>query len=245
MIYKSSKTLTFVIYEDQRPAKCFEVKKGQVKFLFLLIPFIVILSVMTVLFVFAYIKNLKVQSEKEPPPIIEQLKNEKNILLKNQQELQDLNKSLLSKIESSGESSETTSILPFFRPILGQEDLTGQSPLAIKNLSTQVISNSLKFTFDLVNIQPEQTKSPITGYVFVLMKDQNLLTIFPPLPFDLKEAFLTKFDLGEKFTVTRFRPVVANFARPSHPPHPIFFKIFIFSKTGDLLFQKAIGPITY
>lgn len=240
MIYRPSETLTLLIYEDQRPAKCFEIKKGQVKFLSLVIPLIVLSSVLSVLFIFAYIKNLSTRKTLNGPSFatLQLLQEENGRLVATQKELKELNNTLMGKIQGT---ADTTNLMPLFRPTMGYEDLTGESPLALRNLKTQVMEKSLSLTFDIVNIHPEQNK--VSGFVFAMMKDSDQLTFFPSLKMDLKEAYLTSFDQGESFTVTRFRPVEASFPKPSKSPNQISFKIFIFSKTGDLLFQKSIGPV--
>lgn len=241
MIYKTSKNLTFVVYENQRPAKCFEIHKGTIKFLVFIFPFILLAALLVVLFAFTYHKHIMMEGKKEEPKIITDLKSTVGALEKEKAELAIFNKELINKMNQ--EVSKEISY-PFISTPKGAQDLTE------KNLA---ILQDIKFSFDkenrpmiffnIANNRNEQNR--LSGHVSVVLHNGPNMGIYPaPISNSKSEIEPYTFNMAESFSVARFRPVEAKYTVTPLKNYPLFFEIIIFSRSGDLLLRKMLGPYT-
>jgi len=67
------------------------------------------------------------------------------------------------------------------------------------------------------------------------------LSFYPNYDLSLENPNLI-FSKGESFVVSRFRPVIAEFKKPKGSV--VWYKVFIFSQTGNLIAFKKAGPFT-
>ncbi|MDB9786687.1 hypothetical protein OAB57_01160 [Bacteriovoracaceae bacterium] len=239
-MYTSKNELTFVVYENQKPTKCFEIKKNQLKLLVLSFPILIIFTVVVGLFMAIYIKNISNALDQQEPSIMKKFVVEKNDMIKKQTELQATNKELLSKVTTK---SKATFLIPFFRPTLGGKNMTKSHLAKIENHHFVEKGNKVQFSFDILNAQENGVR--LAGYIFVIMKVAAQGTLYPT-PYKLfnkeRNSLYTTFDKGESFSVARFRKVNAMFYKPSDRSMPIYFEVILFSRSGDLYFHKTFGP---
>lgn len=237
MLYKPSKNLTLVVYEDQNATKCFEIRKSQLKTLVIIMPLTLLLFAVGALLAGVYFKNIVQSLKQKEPALIQQLKSEKQVLQQEKSQLGSENANLLQRLQSK--DVMVTPTLPFFHPIPGAQDLTSSKPIITENLKTNIKKEKIGISFNLLNNQ--QVTQKISGHIFVFLKAGNHLQVYPKEGFSFDKS-LTSYHLGESFTVSRFRPVEASFPKPSDVQEAMF-KIFIFSRKGDLLYKDELGPI--
>lgn len=247
MIQEKSKFLTFVVYENQKPTKCFEFKKSYLQFLFFATPSLLIVGLTLFFFILVYLKNVDLIRE-QVPPIVIQLKKEKEDLLVKLSEIQLSNQNLLSQLNKppAGVASSLKKEIktPFHYPLiearidakdLSQTQLVTISGETLKRLPTQVI-----LSFNIANLNKE-TSEKISGHIFVILKTGAMSSIYPAMP----TLPPYPFQKGESFSVGRFRPVESTFDVPSQvSKSALSFDVIIFAKNGDILFKKSLGPFT-
>ena len=76
MLFKASKDITLVIYQDQVAPRCYEIKKNLVTFFTFAIPIISTTCVLIVIFGSLYFKSLRDTIKSHEPKIIAELKTE-------------------------------------------------------------------------------------------------------------------------------------------------------------------------
>ena len=237
MLYKASKFLTMVIYEDQKATKCFEIKRSHIKSVLIILPLIAFISLGLGIYSLISVKKRVLELEKERPAEIQMLADKLEIAINEKSEAEKSYKQLLKKLNSP--SGEGALILPLVTPVTGFKDLRKEKTLELNNFRFEKNENSITCSFDVMNkVEPEKT----SGYVFVILKTASTIQIHPKqnLPFD---KGMTSFDSGDRFTVTRFRPFTAEFTvLPTDDEFSI--KVYIFSRHGDLILLEEQGPIT-
>lgn len=236
MLYKPSKNITLVVYQDQKPAKCFELSKRQLKLFVVSVPIVVTLSLLITASLGIYFKTLTLQIKSKEPEVIKSLKENSLALEESVSNLRSENQELLSKLKSG--ISKTGIELSFFNPVPGAQDLRKSQLILTENLKTSFSQGQVKINFNLVNNRDDGKKA--SGYVFVLQKSQGSIRIHPETAFSL-EGGITSFHLGESFTMSRFRPVVATFPSNKEDKN-IELLVFVFSRTGDLFYSESLKP---
>ncbi|MEI8346038.1 MAG: hypothetical protein WCG27_01125 [Pseudomonadota bacterium] len=108
-------------------------------------------------------------------------------------------------------------------------------------LNTQEIKvvtdkTNLLFNFTMVNTTPDERN--ISGHVLVIMKANNQLSLYPIE--GLGNELQMTFNQGEPFSFNRLRPVNTKFPLPLITPIEVQFRILVFSRTGDLLFEQLV-----
>jgi len=237
MLYKASKLLTLVIYEDQKATKCFEIKRSHIKLVLIVLPLITFISLGLGVYSLLSVKKRVLELEKERPAEIQQLADKLEVAIKDRADTQRNYDILLKKLNSP--SSEGSLMLPLVTPVTGFKDIRGQKLLEMNNFRFERNGNSITCSFDIMNkVEPEKT----SGYVFIVLKTASSIQVHPKqnLPF---EKGLTSFDTGDRFTVTRFRPFTGEFS-VAQTDDEFSVKIFIFSRHGDLVLLEEEGPIT-
>lgn len=245
MLYRPSKKLTCVIYEDQKSPRCYEFKASRLKLYTFLVP---ILSIAAAGVIFGgqllYQKKLKSVEVKESS-LVQELKQEKLKLSVELEGLKKINSSLTEKISSK---SSDTAPLHLFAPILGHQDIQsdGQVDIEIKEPPELRLSrsNPKKFVMDFKLINKRQDETKLAGYIFVVFKSGSTFQVFPRSAIEFSDH-VTKFSLGDYFAVSRFKDVSASFFIPQLIDEDMFFKVIIFSRLGDLLLEKDLGPLKY
>jgi hypothetical protein len=127
-------------------------------------------------------------------------------------------------------------IFQFVKRPIGFKNLADQNLIKIDNIQLRESYKNISLNFDLIN-NANETK--ITGYAIVLRRYQNMISIYPTGTISSPGQKIP-YNVGEQFGFSRMRPVVANFKFDTSGKN--FFTILIFSRAGDLILKKDIGP---
>lgn len=243
MLFKPSKYLTLVVYEDSKSTKCFQFPKTQLKIVLTLIPLVIFfslgLSVMALTLRMGPPKIRAPRFSNDSPKYKEQV--EKMEL--QMEELSGVNKELVAKVNQGGTKlpEESLNFWPsLLRPGAGFKDLTQNSPIKLENFTPKMLSGGgVQLAFNIAHTLTGEIKT--SGHILVMMKAGNSLQFYPKTNENFDQG-LTSFNLGETFTVHRFRPVEANFPDPITKGSTLWFKVLIFNRSGDLLQKQNLGP---
>ena len=228
--------LSFILYENETAPKYFEISKRYLQALIFGLPLVSLISIAVVISVLLYFKNLQTNVQNREPKIIESLRVENQKLKKQKEKYINQNKNLQTKLLTNDTFSLNS--LALFKQISGQMDQTDQTELVVEN-PTLVKKGEQKvaLNFNLANLT--KNKEKISGYIFVLLKEQGILRYYPSnsIPEDKMQIHFNK---GEYFATSRFRPVEASFFH-GKATEKLTFKIIVFSNTGDLILKKTIS----
>ena len=266
MTSKSNRKLSFILYEEQKAPKYFEITKSSLRFFIIGPPLITCISIVAFLVVTLYIKTFKNDHLSVAPPsesIKEiQLKNEQ--LLNMNRELHIKNSNLTKTLDISKNNTPNASPSPatpsakiekkgdieslaLFPVLPGRKDQTEVPLLSLKQEQLAVENGNIIFTFGMANKQAEED-SRISGYLMVMMKYDNTLHFYPGST--LNQKLQSPHNTGESFSFSKYRPVKAVFPYKKQSEDEdeekdenllgknFFFKVFVFSKEGDLLHQQ-------
>ena len=176
------------------------------------------------------------QAKSKEPKIITSLRKEKTTLESQLAQLKATNAELTNKI-SQGSTSAPASALALFSTPVGYEDLTDQEKAKLENMSANFKQQKVEFRFDLLNNLDNDEK--LSGYISIVQFSENTMSFHPQRSLSLENNRLD-FSKGESFVVSRFRPVIAEFDKPNGLS--VWYKIFIFSRSGNLISYKVAGP---
>jgi len=240
MIHNKTKHITLVVYDQNKAAKCFEIKKQTVKVFVSLIVLIVLATSIASLYSYGHFKDKIKNLKAVDPKVVKELRSTNTSLSEQNEDLLADNKRLLNKLKQTDVSGEFEPILGFFKPVLNQQDLSSQKQIQVENFNVKSKTSSLEFVFNIINPTPD--KSRRSGHIFVIMKSGPFFSIYPDTETSF-EDYITSFDKGETFNVSRFRPVISSFKKPSQLGK-LYFKVVIFSREGDLIYTKNTGPFS-
>lgn len=236
MIQDPSKDVTLIVYNTPKPPKYLKVNKRLIKTLFILIPFMVITSIGFSFFYSTILKNKIVSMKSKVPKEILDLKTKNATLISQLAEIKKTNKNLISKL-SLGSTTETSlSSMGLFTVPLGLKDLRSKELVKVKDVKISS-GKKIKLNFNLENNSPGQEK--LSGYISVIQYQGNHIQFYPSYELSQRNLRL-EYTQGESFGCSRFRPTVAEFSKVTNLSTR--YKIFIFSRTGDLLAFKQLGP---
>ena len=122
------------------------------------------------------------------------------------------------------------------RPI-GFKDLTTQNLVKVDNVQFSQNQRGATVNFDLIN---NASETKITGYALVVQRAHDGQVSFYPSHPAYLNVTKVPYNIGEQFGFSRMRPVVAAFRHKY--PGPNTFTILIFTRAGDLLLKKEVGP---
>ena len=235
MIQDPSKELTLIVYNTPNPPRYLKINKGLIRNLLIVIPFLIII-ILSFTFLYSMVLKKKVNElRSSEPKIITDLK-EQSEKLTNQIVILEKQNALLTQKLSLGPTKETTtSIFEFFTVPLGLEDLREKNLLKIENINLKAEGDRIKFSFNLAN----NTTNKLSGYLFIVQYQKDNIQIYPKDKLSDKNLKL-EFSKGESFGFSRFRPTEANFSLLSKESSR--YKIFIFSREGNLLSYRQVGP---
>ncbi|MBC76529.1 MAG: hypothetical protein CME64_10995 [Halobacteriovoraceae bacterium] len=236
MIQKPSKELTLIVYNTPKPPKYIKLNKGLLKLLVFAIPFLLIVSLLFSFTTSVVMKRKLEQAKSKEPRIITSLKEDKAKLESELAQLKAVNTELTNKI-SQGSSSAPASALALFSTPVGYEDVTELEKAKLENMSANFKQKKAEFRFDLLNNLDNDEK--LAGYISIVQFSDNQMSFHPQRSLSLENNKLD-FSKGESFVVSRFRPVIAEFEKPSGLS--VWYKVFIFSRSGDLISYKVAGP---
>ncbi len=262
MIQENQNDLTLIVYDSPSPPRCFRINKKVFKLVLILLSVLLITMVMATLSLGTYTKVLqnKVQGVLPGPEIVEELREQVAKLSAQNEELKNENSELKTKFIKTEEVTtpvvplivEKNTIAPskpqiprpedlikFFKMPPGFKNLTSEGYATTQRPSYRVKTDKVIFRFNLAN--GKQVKR-LQGYIFVAQFTENSIKFYPALDM-ANNNFNAQFNLGESFTVSRFRPTIATFDKPETEKQ-VTYKILVFSRTGDLLIEETHGPYT-
>ncbi len=233
-----SKKLSFLVYENSESPKYFELKKSYFKFILMGLPSISFISIIALIFCGIYFKQIREMASRKEPAIIQEMRLERDALSLRLNESETLSASLQNKL-AAGTSGKVTNIstLDLFRKTPGMIDLSVAAKFTVEKLDVVPIGNKIQLYFELVNQTNDNSK--IAGYLFVIMKDKDEF-LFYPKSSTIEDDLQISFNRGESFAMSRLRKVEnAIFLAPKKST-TLYFKIIIFSRTGDLLYKSLM-----
>lgn len=232
MIQEPSKDLTLIVYNTPKPPKYIQINKGMLKTLLFAIPALIVVSIAFTLFTSFFMKRkLEAVRSKEPQMILD-LKQQTLKLSAKIESLELSNKELTQKIAQGPQAVGTaSSLLALIKTPLGFEDYQDKKMARVENFSHQTSSNKVVFKFDLINNLNGDER--LSGYITVVQFHSYGTNFYPNLSLNSDSQFI-QYNKGESFTVSRFRPVIAEFPLPANSAN-VWYKVYIFSREGNLL----------
>ena len=201
---------------------------------FIGLPVITIIALAITIGGLAYFKQIRVMVEKSEPKIIQELRDSNKSLEKKLEDQVTLVKTLTEKL-----SAPTTEgiQLNLFTPPIGMQDKTATPILDIENLDLQSDNRSVQVKFNIVNLDQEGKR--LSGHIFIVLKTGSEFYIYPQENMNARN-FAIKYNEGESFAASRFRPVQVDFKDVLKSNDQYLIRILIFSRSGDLLFNKIV-----
>lgn len=228
---------SFILYEEKNPPKYFQIEKRTLKIILFGIPFAALMALTLITLI--YLKSRNITSLKSGPAIdsgiVQRMQTEKKLLEQEIRELKSSETELLNRISS--ESMKSISQTSLFAPAVGSSDLTSNKMIKVDQSTILSESSNEKIKFNLINATQEMK---ILGHIFVLKKEGNLLSFYPPHALT-DELLPIPFHKGEPFTMSRLRPVEATFAKSL--AGGATYTVIIFSRSGDLLLKAPLNPL--
>lgn len=235
MIQDQSKDLTLIVYDTPKPPKYLKLNKKLINYLFIIIPILVISSISISFLYSMYLKKKVNELRSKEPQLILDLKTEIDDLKTNIKSLKKNNSILTQKLSQGSSQESNLATFNLFNIPPGLEDLRNQELLRIENYEVSSTQNEIIFKFNLANNSP----SKLSGYITVVQYQGELTQFYPQ--YELSEKHLRfEFAKGESFGFSRFRPTIAKFKKYSNSS--VKYKIYIFTRTGNLIEFKQTGP---
>ncbi|RLA65554.1 MAG: hypothetical protein DRQ88_01995 [Epsilonproteobacteria bacterium] len=231
---KNDKKLSFILYQEEKTPQIFEIKKNILKFLIIAFPIMAFLFLATIVTGTLYFRKIKTFAEKQESQILKELKVKNALFLKKEKEYKKVAEKLQNKLAAAPATGLGT--LSLFKTSNGQIDQTKKSPIVLDSIRTKKLGTKVQLNFNLKNERENGAK--IAGYLFIITKSGNNLRVYPKNSISNNE-YQIAFNKGESFGFSRFRPVRATFPLPKGLKS-MSYKILVFSRVGDLIFQKFI-----
>lgn len=223
MIQSKSKDYTIVVHDTPNPPRFFKINKNLLKFTLVLILGFSFLSISLSFLYTAYIQNKVERSKNSVPQEILNLKDElKSVNLKLQSEIEVTKKLQFKLTDTEADFSNLHSLIPLPQ---GFKDLRNNKNASVENISVNSQQDKTILKFDIFNNTKDESK--LSGYVYVFKYTDGKIETYPAQKID--DYNLTT---GERFTITKFRPTRISFEKTLTES---LYKIFVFSRTGDLL----------
>lgn len=213
MLTKRSHKVTFVMYQDQKIARAFELDKRKLKFIFLAISLITLTSIGS----WAVVLNLLSSQVEEKPP--QEKPVPQKIIIR-------------EKIKAAA--------LPYFQTSTQYQDHTGQKLINVTNINTSFLPLEATISFNLVNTTKKGDK--ISGYIFVLMIHNSTVSYYPQ-SVALTQNPHPSYEKGEPFKIAYFKQVRAKFNQKLEQGSRVIFQFYIFSEKGDLIHQETTDSL--
>ena len=229
MIQESAKHITFIVYNSPRPPRYLRINKKLLKTLTVSLPFLISFSILFSLATSAYMRNKLENLKSKEPELIAKLEAEKASLALSLKSMEKTNQDLINKI-SQGSTETAGAKFQLIGLPLGHADLTEKKMARLDNFKVNIKDNKSVLSFDLYNNLT--SKQRLSGYITIIRYQGNSIEVYPQMAFS-KDTDLVSFSSGESFSVSQFRPVFAEFN--SSTSIGSWYKVFIFSRTGDLL----------
>lgn len=144
-----------------------------------------------------------------------------------------------AKLESRQnlENGSGVGMLQFFGPNSVLMPKT-ESFMEIKNAKISRDQDKFAVDFELHNTDPQQRQ--VRGYILVLAKSADFISVYPENAFSPRENILVNFTKGETFGVSRFRTGRATFAAAPLENKKPNFQIVLFNMEGKVLATQHV-----
>ncbi|OUR97035.1 hypothetical protein A9Q84_11930 [Halobacteriovorax marinus] len=238
MSTKSSKKLSFLLYDEKKGPIFIRTDKRKLKFILYFLPIVTIVSMLIILAGSVYFKQIREMARRKEPATIKTLKLKNIELTAKVSDLESLNAKFEKKLSAGTTGGSKFAILSLFRPTSGQTDLSSTPVLSIDEPKLFKTDSTLTMKFDILNQTKDARK--LAGYIHVIMSTPNKMNFYPQNEIG-SEDMLLSYNQGESFAFSRLRHVIASFNTKDLNAPKALFKILIFSRTGDLLFKKLVA----
>ena len=236
-----SDRLSFIFYEKARLPRYYEINRKIFHLALYGFPTISLLCLTGILLMGAYIKKIPIHIQKnETFADTSQLQDQNKTLVRENQELLQLNQQLQTKLAATPSSSKVGGIWIEGAP--GSKKLPDNNALAIENPKVFIKNKRIHFHFNLSNQLKNKTR--LKGFVHVIMKKGNKL-FFWPSPSLFPQKLTAPYNSGEAFSTLYFRPVLSVFPLPtktnSNNQEHLFF-VTVHNNLGELIHQELVTP---
>ncbi len=225
-----------IIIQEGRLSKILKINSKTLKQFFttlsLLVSALIVSMVLTILFYQNQISMVKDDQSSSLDSLTKQ--NEEKATT-----ISTLTEENLALREKLSQPSEKSSALSLFATPSGFKDITKQGLIKLEEINTSFSNGKANLKF---NVKNTKQNGKVSGYSFVSLYTDSGITVQPTSK-SLMSGTPIEFQQGESFTVSRFRPFTVNFSIPKSMKEA-FFRIVIFSKTGDMITNKLVGPIS-
>ncbi|EQC46151.1 hypothetical protein [Bacteriovorax sp. Seq25_V] len=229
--------ISFIVYEENTIPYFKQVTPKVYKFFVYAPTILTFFAIAVVIASFFYTKNVEHFIRSKEPEIIKSLRTENSLLAEKGQELTILNKQLTKKL-AQGVSDTPLAGQFLISPVAGQQDLTSPAKVNIQDIKVEVNNDKVFFRFNIVNVTQDGSK--LSGYIHIFTTDGNTYQKYPTAQEEL-DNFSLKYNEGESFATSRFRPVEAIFKKMDRST--LIFKIVIFNRIGDLIHQQQYKEV--
>ena len=227
---------SLILYRDKGAPQYFQIPSPYVKGFFIGLPIIAIIALAASFGGAVYFKQIRSFIEKKEPLIIKELRIQNEEL---QTKLNDQEELVASLTKKMANPTVENLHLNLFAPPLGMQDKTSTPTLSIEETSVTKGDKQIEIGFNIVNMASDSKR--LSGHFFVVLKINGHFFIYPEENLIDSEHIL-KYNQGESFATSRFRPVRVSFKNLPSVIENYLVKIIIFSRSGDLLFSKILTP---
>jgi hypothetical protein len=238
MSTKSSKKLSFLLYDEKKGPVFVKTDKGLLKFTLYALPVVTLVALIVVLAGSVYFKQIAEMARRKEPAIIKDLKAKNAKLATQLTQVTQLNNEFEKKLSSTSTKGAGFPTLSLFRSIPGQEDLSTTPMLGFETANFELEDNKVNVKFDIINQTTDGRK--LSGYIHIHMATPNKMSFYPQNEI-ASEDMLLSYNQGESFAFSRLRHVNASFDLTGYKSTKALFKVLIFSRTGDILLKKLIA----
>lgn len=188
------------------------------------------------IYIFALDNKIKVMKSSQPA-FIKNLQNKNQVLEQKYNAIELENFALKRKIAKGG-TPNYVEFLSLVQKPLAMGDHRFKKLIELESPLIKTENNTIYFSFNIRNTSEAQ-ESKIAGYASVIQIQGSTLTYYPQYKMDANALYL-HYDKGERFTVSKFRPLIASF--PKLSSSPVLYKVIIFDREGNLMLYKEFGP---
>jgi len=231
--------LAFVVHDEHNVPRYYQLNKSLLRMLLIGLPTLTFISITCLVAGLVFYINFINYFKKQDVQDLQKFKTQYEEISQKLNVLQNTNSELEKKLTST--SNDKLEVLNLIRFSAGQLDQSKLATISIEGVLEKTITPVLEgkqihLKFNLLNNSPESNRQ--VGYLFVVMQVENIIQIYPSNSFAEDEIQII-FNRGEIFGFNKLRLVDAAFDSPAKPGK-IHFKILLFNKLGDLIFNESI-----
>lgn len=242
MISKPKEEMTFVLYENQKPALCYRIGKRTLRFFLVGLP-MGVLVILSILIFFLLINTTWNQFNQG----LISTNFDFRILKNKFHDLDQVHQHLLKKYEVLERNyyDLKRNVGPQAKRLPPNRDLFTPHPLpdhlSLEQVRINFYNGDVHISFNILN-KDEGLKT--SGHYFVILQTSQSLRSYPLIPFSLSQQGLslsTAGTSGDSFTVSRLRPVKVVFKNvQSEWDQSASILVLLFNKQGNYLGQEKL-----